>query len=84
MYVLINIIMHLNAFHLPEVNVVSNFDNLVNCEKRFYSTKERIIDNEIKVYIKLDHEEKKYLEINNMKKNLKSLWFCKEIIFYKK
>ena len=34
--------------------------------------------------IKIDQDKRKYLEIVDKANNLKSYWFCNEIIFYRK
>ena len=70
--------------NVPQVNVVTNFNNLEKCESKFQENIERIKGNNKKGSIKIDQDEKKYLEIVDNANNLKSYWFCNEIIFYKK
>ena len=84
MYILINIIIYLNMQNVPQVHVVTNFKNLDVCESKFRENLERIKDNNKKGSIKIDQDKKKYLEIVDKTNNLKSYWFCNEIIFYRK
>ena len=84
MYTLINIIIYLNMQNVPQVNVVTNFKNLEECESKFQENLERIKGNNKKGSIKSDQDKNKYLEIVDKANNLKSYWFCKEIIFYRK
>ena len=84
MYTLINIIIYLNMQNVPQVNVVTNFKNLEKCESKFQENLERIKGNDKKGSIKIDQDKKKYLEIVDKVNNLKSYWFCNEIIFYRK
>ena len=84
MYTLINIIIYLNMQNIPQVNVVTNYQNLMKCESKFEENLSRIKGNNKKGSIKIDQDDKKYLEISDTANNLKSYWFCKEIIFYKK
>ena len=84
MYILMNIIINLNMQNVPQVNVVTNFKNLEVCENKFHENLERIKGNNKKGSIKIDQYNKKYLEILDKANNLKSYWFCNEIIFYKK
>ena len=84
MYTLINIIMYINSYNAPAVNIISNFKNLESCEIKFDSTLNRIVNADIIGKIKYDDDDHKYLEIEDSNKRIKSYWFCKEIIFYKK
>ena len=84
MYTLINIIIYLNTQNVPQINVVTNFKNLEVCESKFQENLERIKGNNKKGSIKIDQDNKKYLEIVDKANNLKSYWFCNEIIFYRK
>ena len=84
MYILINIIIYLNMQNIPQVNIITNFKNLEACESKFKKNLERIKGNNKKGSIKIDQENKKYLEIVDKANNLKSYWFCNEIIFYRK
>ena len=68
----------------PQVNLVTNFKYLEVCESKFQENLERIKGNNKKGSIKIDQDEKKYLEIVDNANNLKSYWFCNEIIFYRK
>ena len=70
--------------NVPQVNVVTNFKNLEECERKFQENLERIKGNNKKGSIKIDQDKKKYLEIVDKANNLKSYWFCNEIIFYRK
>tara|TARA_E500000178_G_scaffold353587_1_gene419910 strand:- start:260 stop:490 length:231 start_codon:yes stop_codon:yes gene_type:complete len=76
--------MHLNSYNAPAVNVVSNFKNLESCEVKFDNTLNRFVNADITGVIKYDNDGNKYLEIEDSNKRIKSYWFCKEIIFYKK
>ena len=84
MYTLINIIIYINMQNVPQVNVVTNFKNLEECESKFQENLKRIKGNNKKGLIKIDQDKKKYLEIVDKANNLKSYWFCNEIIFYRK
>ena len=84
MYTLINIIIYLNMQNVPKVNVVTNFTNLEVCEGKFQENLDRIKGNNKKGSTKIDQDKKKYLEIVDKANNLKSYWFCNEIIFYRK
>ena len=84
MYILFNIIINLNMQNVPQVNAVTNFKNLEVCESKFQEHLKRIKGNNKKGSIKIDQDEKKYLEIVDKANNLKSYWFCNEIIFYRK
>ena len=83
MYTLINIIIYLNIQNVPQVNVVTNFESLEVCEGKFQENLNRIKGNK-KGSIKIDQDNKKYLEIVDKANNLKSYWLCNEIIFYRK
>ena len=76
--------MHLNLNDAPRINVVSNFNELVKCEKALDSNLERINSKNIKGLIKIDQENNKYLLIKDSFRDIESFWFCKEIIFYRK
>ena len=76
--------MHINSYNAPAVNIISNFKNLESCEIKFDSTLNRIVKADIIGKIKYDADDHKYLEIEDSNKRIKSYWFCKEIIFYKK
>ena len=84
MYTLVNIIIYLNMQNIPQVNVVTNFQNLEICESKFEENLSRIRGNSKKGSIKIDQDNKKYLEISDLANNLKSYWYCNEIIFYRK
>ena len=84
MYTLINIIIYINMQNIPQVNVLTNFKNLEVCEDKFHENLDRIKDSNKKGSIKTDQDRKKYLEIVDNANNLKSYWFCNEIIFYRK
>ena len=84
MYTLINIIIYINMQNVPQVNVLTNFKNLEVCEDKFHENLDRIKDSDKKGSIKTDQDRKKYLEILDNANNLKSYWFCNEIIFYRK
>ena len=84
MYILINIIIYINMQNVPQVNVLTNFKNLEVCEDKFHENLDRIKDSNKKGSIKTDQDRKKYLEIVDNANNLKSYWFCNEIIFYRK
>ena len=84
MYILINIIIFINMQNVPQVNVLTNFKNLEVCEDKFHENLDRIKDSNKKGSIKTDQDRKKYLEIVDNANNLKSYWFCNEIIFYRK
>ena len=83
MYTLINIIIHFNSISLPQINVISNFNDLNACEKKFDAIKERINSDTIKASLIIDLEEEQYLEVLDSERKLKSYWLCKEILFYK-
>ena len=84
MFTLINIIIYINMQSVPQVNVLTNFKNLEVCEDKFHENLDRIKDSNKKGSIKTDQDRKKYLEIVDNANNLKSYWFCNEIIFYRK
>ena len=84
MYILMNIIINLNMQNVPQVNVLTNFKKLEDCEDKFHENLDRIKDSDKKGSIKTDQDRKKYLEILDNANNLKSYWFCNEIIFYRK
>ncbi len=84
MYTLINIIIFINMQNVPQVNVLTNFKKLEDCEDKFHENLDRIKDSDKKGSIKTDQDRKKYLEILDNANNLKSYWFCNEIIFYRK
>ena len=84
MYTLINIIIFINMQNVPQVNVLTNFKKLEDCEDKFHENLDRIKDSDKKGSIKTDQDRKKYLEIVDNANNLKSYWFCNEIIFYRK
>ena len=84
MFTLINIIIYINMQSVPQVNVLTNFKNLEVCEDKFRENLDRIKDSNKKGSIKTDQDRKKYLEIVDNANNLKSYWFCNEIIFYRK
>ena len=84
MYTLINIIIYLNMQNIPQVNVLTNFQNLEKCESKFEENLSRIEGSSKKGSIIIDQDKKKYLEILDLSNNLKSYWFCNEIIFYRK
>lgn len=84
MYLLINLILHININSIPQVNVITNFDSLEICEAKFDETLSRLKGENKKGFIKTSKENKKYLEIIDTDKKLKSYWICNEIIFYKK
>ena len=84
MYTLINIIIYLNMQNIPQVNVLTNFQNLEKCESKFEENLSRIKGSSKKGSIILDQDKKKYLKILDLSNNLKSYWFCNEIIFYRK
>ncbi len=84
MYTLINIIIYINMQNVPQVNVLTNFKSLEVCEDKFHENLDRIKDSNKKGSIKTDQDKKKYLEIVDNANNLKSYWFCNEIIFYRK
>ena len=83
MYTLINIIIYLNMQNVPKVNVITNFQNLEKCESKFEENLARIKSSNKKGSIKIDQDNKKYLEISDTINDLKSYWFCNEIIFYR-
>tara|TARA_B100000941_G_C28010927_1_gene305299 strand:- start:112 stop:330 length:219 start_codon:yes stop_codon:yes gene_type:complete len=70
--------------NVPQVNVLTNFKKLEDCEDKFHENLDRIKDSDKKGSIKTDQDRKKYLEILDNANNLKSYWFCNEIIFYRK
>ena len=76
--------MHLNSYNAPIVNVVSNFNENNVCELKFEAILNRAIDSDINGLIKYDFEDNKYLEIEDKNRGIKSYWYCREIIFYKK
>ena len=84
MYILVNIILHINVHSIPQVNVVSNFESLEICEAKFDDTLSRLKGKNKKGFIANTKENKKYLEILDTDKKLKSYWICNEVIFYKK
>ncbi len=84
MYTLINIIIYLNMQNIPQVNVLTNFQNLEKCESKFEENLSRIKGSSKKGSIIIDQDKKKYLKILDLSNNLKSYWFCNEIIFYRK
>lgn len=84
MFTLVNIILHINSVSLPQVNVVTNFNNRILCEQKFDETLARIKGKNKKGSINVSQDGKKYLEITDIQNKLKSYWFCNEIIFYKK
>ena len=84
MYILINIIFHINMQSIPQVNAVTNFDSLKKCETKFDETLSRLKGKNKKGFITTTKENKKYLEILDSEKKLRSYWICNEIIFYKK
>ena len=84
MYILVNIILHINIHSIPQVNVVSNFESLEICEAKFDEIFSRLKGENKKGFITTTKENKKYLEILDTDKKLKSYWTCNEIIFYKK
>ena len=84
MFILINIILHINVPSFPQVNVITNFDNLELCEGKFDETLSRLKGKNKRGFIKTTKENKKYLEILDVDKKLRSYWICNEIIFYKK
>ena len=84
MFTLINIIIYLNMQNIPQVNVLTNFKNLEKCESKFEENLSRIKGSSKKGSIIIDQDKKKYLEILDLSNNLKSYWFCNEIIFYRK
>ena len=84
MYTLINIIIYLNMQNVPQVNVLTNFEILEKCESKFQDNLSRIEGSNKKGSIKIDQDNKKYLEISDSANNLKSYWFCNKIIFYRK
>ena len=84
MVTLINIILYLNSQTLPQVNVITNFQNFKDCELKFNQTLNRIKGQNKRGLIKYNEDNKKYLEITDIEKQLKSYWLCNEVIFYKK
>ena len=84
MYILVNIILHINMYSIPQVNVVSNFESLEICEAKFDKILSRLKGENKKGFITTTKENQKYLEILDTDKKLKSYWICNEIIFYKK
>ena len=84
MYILVNIILHINVHSIPQVNVVSNFESLEICEAKFDEILSRLKGENKKGFITTTKENKKYLEILDTDKKLKSYWICNEVIFYKK
>ena len=84
MYTLINIILHINMHSLPQVNVVTNFKSLEICEEEFDEIFSRLKGKNKKGFISITKENKKYLEILDADKKLKSYWICNEVIFFKK
>ena len=84
MFTLVNIILHINSISLPQVNVITNFNDRKICEQKFDETLDRIKGKNKKGSINVSQDGKRYLEIIDIQNKLKSYWFCNEIIFYKK
>ena len=60
MYTLINIILHINMHSVPQVNVITNFENLEKCEKKFHETLARLKGEHKKGFIKTTEDNQKY------------------------
>ena len=84
MYTLVNIILHIGMNSIPQVHVITNFNSLEICEAKFDETLSRLKGENKKGFITTTKENKKYLEILDTDKKLKSYWICNEVIFYKK
>ena len=58
MYTLINIIIYLNMQNIPQVNVLTNFQNLEKCESKFEENLSRIKGSSKKGSIIIDQDKK--------------------------
>ena len=83
MYSLIQIILILNSAEVPNINVLTHFDNLKACEIKLYEALKRNLEGENNAQMITDNENNKLLKIEFDNEETISYWYCKQTIFYK-
>lgn len=81
MFSLLQLIIYLDNIKIPEVNVISHFENITVCEEKINSTFNRNKKAGMIAKLKVHDDDYNYLEISFPDKSIKTFWFCEKTIF---
>ena len=84
MYSLLQIIVFLNTYNIPQVTILTHFETLEKCEKKIYDSLDRYKSFGIKAKIKKNEDNESILELKEANQGTISYMFCKDAIFTKK